>query len=136
MTDHGVIERFAVANIDFNGVFCREIVDVEVNDWIGSARFGVGFNTESRLKVGLIQGEVIVGYAAFIEAIESNLLTVGLPPDGGALIQFFTISPGRRAVFYPILGIAIFRDGDFASAINCAEPKISLAIKGLELAVR
>src|SRR5262249_33781954 len=136
MTDDGIPERLSVPHIDPSGFLSLEVVDEQVGDWIGRARFRIGLDVHFALELGLIELQKVIRNGTLIEAIEGDFLAVRRPPDRGDLAQLLAVNPARRAVLDARLLIAVCRNGDLIAAGGVAQPQIAVTVEGFELFIR
>ena len=133
--DDVVVEGLAAANVDPRALLRGDVVDEEIDDWVGRAGLGVGLDVVGALNLGLIELKVVVDDLFFVEAVVRDLAAVGRPPDGARLAELFAVDPARRTVLDAILVVAVSRDRRLVGPIGVAHPQIAIAIERFQLAV-
>src|SRR5262249_55636704 len=136
MADDGISERLSFAHINLSGFLSFQVVDEQIGDWIGRARFRIGLDVHSALELGLIELQEVIRYGTLVEAIESDLLAVRGPPDRGDLSQLFAVNPARCSILDSRLLIAVRRNGDLIAAVGVAQPQIAVTVEGFQLFIR
>ena len=131
---HVGFERPAATRVDPRRLPAGHIVNVEIHHRVRRARLRVRLGVERVVDLGLVEGHVVVGDRALVEAVVGELRAVRRPPHGRRLIQFLAVHPARRAVFDAPLHTAVRCDCALAGGV--AQPQIAILVDRGEPAVR
>ena len=127
---HGVVrERLAVADVEVRGLPAGQVVHVEIDHRIRHARLGIRFRVHRVVQRGLRHLQVVVGHLALVESVVRDLLSIGRPPERGALRQLFAVHPTGRAVLDPLGGAAVGGHRHDVGAGRVAHPEVVVLVE-------